>query len=179
MGALPRALALAAVGASAVAIAVLALWLAGAGSGDEGPRGDFDAQALAIERQLLCPQCTNERLDVCNLAICVDMKRFIRDQLIAGTPPDEIVLYFRTRYGQRVLAEIPREGFNLVLFGWVGGSVLLVALGGALTLARLRRATRARAPGAAGDAARAATAPNAAEERWLDAQLEEERVRDG
>ncbi|MEI6504530.1 MAG: hypothetical protein WCO90_01445, partial [Planctomycetota bacterium] len=33
-----------------------------------------DAQVLAVEQQLLCPLCVNERLDVCTLAICNDMK---------------------------------------------------------------------------------------------------------
>ena len=127
--------------------------------------GDREAQALAIERQLLCPQCTNERLDVCTLAICTDMKGVIRERLEAGAPPDDIVLYFRNRYGERVLREIPREGFNLVLFGWVGGSLALVALAGGGFLYRLRHASRVR-PAPAGSPS--------PDDRWLDAQIERE-----
>ncbi|MQC27842.1 MAG: hypothetical protein DWG74_02020 [Chloroflexi bacterium] len=128
--------------------------------------GDLDAQALAIERQLLCPQCTNERLDVCTLAICNDMKSLIRSRLEAGAPPDDIVLYFRNRYGDRILRQIPREGFNLVLFGWVGGSLALVALAGGAFLYRLRR------PAAARPAADDTGSP--ADEHWLDAEIERE-----
>ena len=127
--------------------------------------GDLEAQALAVERQLLCPQCTNERLDVCTLAICNDMKGVIRERLEAGAPPDDIVLYFRNRYGERVLREIPREGFNLVLFGWVGGSLALVALVGGGFLYRLRRASRVRP---------APADPPSPDDRWLDAQIERE-----
>ncbi len=99
---------------------------------------ELEAQALQIEQQLLCPQCTNKRLDVCELAICRDMKQVIRDRLMAGDDPDEIIFGFSARYGERVLAELPREGFNLLLFGWVGGSIVGVAALGAFFLWRLR-----------------------------------------
>ncbi|MYH40666.1 MAG: hypothetical protein F4150_02595 [Chloroflexi bacterium] len=99
-------------------------------------------QQLAIERQLLCPQCVNERLDQCARAICEDMRATIREQLAAGTPPDQIVFFFRARYGDRVLAQLPREGFNLLLFGWVAGSLALVAAGGGFALLRMRRSAR-------------------------------------
>ncbi len=107
----------------------------------------LEAQALQIERQLLCPQCTNKRLDVCELAICDDMKQQIRERLAAGDEPDQIIFSFAARYGDRVLAELPREGFNLLLFGWVGGSILGVGVFGALFLWRLRRGSSPR-PGA-------------------------------
>jgi cytochrome c-type biogenesis protein CcmH len=109
---------------------------------------ELEAQALQIERQLLCPQCTNKRLDVCELAICRDMKQVIRDRLAAGDEPDDIIFAFSARYGDRVLAELPREGFNLLLFGWVGGSLLAVAALGAFFLLRLRRGASTSARGA-------------------------------
>lgn len=130
---------------------------------------NFDEQALSIEKQLLCPQCTNERLDVCNIAICIDMRREIREQLIEGRNSDEIIFFFQNRYGQRILADIPKEGFNLVLFGWVAASLLLMSLGGAFFLFRLR---------AAGRSYRAALtttdepAPMADDDAWLDAELD-------
>ncbi len=110
-----------------------------------------EEQALAIERQLLCPQCTNKRLDVCELAICRDMKQIIRDRLAAGSTADDIILFFETRYGPQVRAQLPREGFNLILFGWVTGAVVLVATAGGAFLLSLRRRARPAAvtPGAA------------------------------
>lgn len=124
-----------------------------------------DEQALAIERQLLCPVCTNERLDVCTTAICNDMKRIIRDRLAAGANPDDIILYFETRYGPKVRAELPAEGFNLWLYGWIAASLLLVGGGGAWFLARLRAtpATAAHAP---------PPPEEAADDAWLDEQLD-------
>ena len=98
------------------------------------------------------------------------MRGQIREQLIEGRSNDEIIFFFSNRYGQRVLAEIPREGFNLVLFGWVGGSLLLVAIGGAVFLLQLRRSGRAyRAAHAAADDPAAAGSPE--DDAWLDAEL--------
>lgn len=134
---------------------------------------ELEERALGIERQLLCPQCTNKRLDVCELAICIDMREQIREQVAQGRPNDEIIFFFSNRYGQRVLAEIPREGFNLVLFGWVGGSLLLVALGGAFFLLHLRRSGRAYR---AAQAAAAGASPGSVEdEAWLDAELSDDQ----
>ena len=123
-----------------------------------------DARALHIEQQLLCPQCTNLRLDVCDTILCADMRREVRDRVAQGQSDAEIIAYFQGRYGQRVLAEVPRSGFNLVLFAWVGGSLVLVAVAGTFVLLRLRRTANA-AP---------AHVLDAAEEHWLD-----EQVRDG
>ncbi|MEX2445835.1 MAG: cytochrome c-type biogenesis protein CcmH [Dehalococcoidia bacterium] len=127
----------------------------------------LERQALSIERQLLCPVCTNERLDVCSTAVCTDMKRVIRTRLEAGATPDDIILYFETRYGSQVRAELPPSGFNLLLFGWVGGALLLTAAAAALMLISMRRASMRRRAAATGAAA---TPPD---DRWLDAQIHE------
>jgi cytochrome c-type biogenesis protein CcmH/NrfF len=100
-----------------------------------------DAQVLAVEHQLLCPLCVNERLDVCTLAICNDMKQIVRDRLAQGATSDEIISFFEARYGPKVRAELPRTGFNLLLFGWVGGALLVTAVAAALVLTSMRRAT--------------------------------------
>ena len=158
--------------ASAI-VAVVSL-IAALESGDAAHAQELSAEleqrSLGIERQLLCPQCTNKRLDVCELTICNDMREQIREQLIQGRTNDEIIFFFSNRFGQRVLAEIPREGFNLVLFGWVGGSLLLVAGGGALFLLQLRRSGRAYR--AAHAIATASPEDIRADEEWLDAELD-------
>lgn len=124
----------------------------------------LEAQALSLERQLLCPQCTNKRLDVCEIAICQDMKSVIRTQLAAGATGDDILLYFSNRYGPRVLAQLPREGFNLWLWGWVGASVALVAgIGGWMLVSQRRGAQSISSDGA--------NASLDADDRWLDDQL--------
>lgn len=126
-----------------------------------------EAQALAIERQLLCPVCTNERLDVCSSAICRDMKRIIRERLEAGSSPDDIILYFEQRYGPKVRARLERSGFNLWLYGWIGGSIVVVGALGGWFLVNLRSHARTASPGAA-------PPPEAVpDDDWLDAQIAE------
>ena len=118
---------------------------------------DIEAQAQQLERQLLCPQCTNKRLDVCELPICRDMKLLIRQQLETGALPEDILLFFSNRYGDRVLAELPKEGFALWLWGWTGASMLLAVLAAAWQLRRGRMRARGRARrGASADAPRRA-----------------------
>lgn len=145
---------------AAVLVAVLLLVTPAVTPSRAQAEGPEEARLLSIERRLLCPQCTNLRLDVCETQICFDMRAQIRERLAAGASEQQIIDYFTGRYGQRVLADVPARGFNLVLFGWVGGSVLFVAVVGTLVLVRLRRS-----------ASIASSAPiSAAEERWLDEQ---------
>ena len=159
-----RRIGLGAAAVTAVAIVALAALLALAPPGEGSASApDPEAQALQLERQLLCPKCTNLRLDQCELQVCHDMRREIRDQLAAGAKNDDVLLFFSTRFGDRVLADLPRSGFNLVLFGWVGGSILRVAFGGGMTLWRLRRSARPLA---------ATGTPSDVDERWLDDQLD-------
>ena len=137
-----------ALGAAVLVVAWLAFTLAGGGTVHAQELSpELEERALGIERQLLCPQCTNKRLDVCELAICIDMRQQVREQLMQGRTNDEIIFFFSNRYGQRVLADIPREGFNLLLFGWVAGSLLLMGAGGGWALWRMRRTTLSRAAG--------------------------------
>ena len=125
-----------------------------------------EEQAQAIERQLLCPLCTNERLDVCPLEICKDMKRIIRERLAAGSTNEDILLYFRTRYGEKVLADLPAEGFNLWLYGWIGLSVLAIGGLGGWCLVRLQRT-----------ATRSTALPRHEDDAWLDEQIAEDPPR--
>lgn len=127
---------------------------------DSSAQTEVEGRALNIERHLLCPQCTNLRLDVCETQICIDMRAVIRERLAEGQSDSQIIDYFTGRYGDRVLADVPREGFNLWLFGWVGASMVLVASLGAYVLLRLRR-TAAKEPAAL----------SAADDRWLQEQL--------
>lgn len=134
-----------------------------------------DAQVLAVEQQLLCPLCVNERLDVCTLAICTDMKQLIRERLAAGSTPDDIILFFETRYGPKVRAELPRQGFNLVLFGWVGGAIGLTAVAAGYALYSMRRDSDRRRERATSATATTTPSPTTepTDDRWVDALVDE------
>jgi cytochrome c-type biogenesis protein CcmH len=125
---------------------------------------DIDELALRVERALLCPQCTNLRLDVCDTQLCADMRADIRARLARGESEQEIVESFVLLYGHEVLADVPASGFNLLLFGWAGASLLLVASVGTLVLMRLRRS-----------AAPPSASLRANDDQWIDEQLASER----
>lgn len=149
----------------AAAVAGIALALLASSDRAAAQVPPTEEQALQVERQLLCPICTNERLDVCSTAICRDMKRIIRERLEAGSSPDDIILYFETRYGPKVRAQLEPEGFNLWLYGWIGVSTLVVVALGGWFLLRLRQRAR---PGPARTSVTPAASPDDA---WLDAQI--------
>lgn len=152
----------------AVVVVVMVLSFGAALHGRAGAQTVADERALHIERQLLCPQCTNLRLDVCETQICIDMRAVIRERIDQGQSDGQIIDYFTGRYGDRVLADVPREGFNLWLFAWVGGSLLLVAALGGYVLLRLRR-TATPAP----------VRSDLSDDRWLDEQLAHDLDRSG
>lgn len=86
-----------------------------------------DDEVNEVARDLYCPVCENTPLDVCPTQACQDWRAEIRAQLGQGKTEEEIQQYFVERYGARVLAEPPSEGFNLIV--WIL-PVLAVVVGG-------------------------------------------------
>lgn len=101
----------------------------GAQAQDGTPYVPSDDEVNAIAKNLYCPVCPNTPLDVCETQACKDWRDQIRDQLAAGWSEDEIIDYFITQYGERVLAEPQRQGFSSLV--WVL-PVLIVAAGGGI-----------------------------------------------
>lgn len=98
-------------------IIILFLLLAGVtGSGLAQGSDPTDDEVNAIARQLYCPVCENIPLDACGTAACEQWRGIIRDKLAEGWTEDQIKSYFVEQYGDRVLAEPPREGFNLLIY---------------------------------------------------------------
>lgn len=95
---------------------------------------------LQVERQLTCPTCSNLRLDFCELAICHDMRAIIRERLESGESEQQVVDYFTSRYGDRVLVAPPREGFHLAVWFLPFAGVLLAGVGAFFVLRGWRRA---------------------------------------
>lgn len=75
-----------------------------------------DNDVNAIAKQLYCPVCPNTPLDVCGTQACKDWRAQIRDQLTAGWSEEQIIDYFVTQYGERVLAEPQRSGFTSLVW---------------------------------------------------------------
>ena len=98
-----------------------------------------DDEINAVARDLYCPVCENTPLDVCPTQACQDWRDEIRMQLSEGKSEDEIQQYFVQRYGPRVLAEPPREGFNQIVWLLPIAGVIVGALLFGLYLNNLRK----------------------------------------
>ncbi len=73
-------------------------------------------QINEVAKELWCPLCNGVRLDNCELQACIQMREVISQKLQAGESKDAIKAYFVTQYGDVVLGQPPREGFNLVAY---------------------------------------------------------------
>ena len=100
----------------------------------------------AVARDLWCPLCNGVRLDTCELRACEQMRDTIREKLAAGESKESIKAYFIEKYGDIVLGEPPRRGFNWL--PWVLPSAALVL--GAGYVFYLGRSWTARSRHAAG-----------------------------
>jgi cytochrome c-type biogenesis protein CcmH len=88
------------------------------GSSDNGDvkRVVTDDDVNKIARVVYCPVCESTPLDVCQTQACADWRQIIRDMLEDGATEQEVFDYFSNLYGDRVLAEPPREGFSLLVW---------------------------------------------------------------
>ena len=109
---------------SSILVILVLLLSAGLVSAQGNDPTDDDVNAVA--KQLYCPVCENIPLDACGTAACEQWRGIIRDKLAEGLSEDEIKEYFVAQYGDRVLAEPPRRGFNWLVYIVPG----LVFLGG-------------------------------------------------
>jgi cytochrome c-type biogenesis protein CcmH len=96
---------------------------------------DPNDKVYDVAKQLNCPTCAGRNLADCPTDTCLQWKQEIQDQLQQGKTPQQVIDYFKARFGPGVLQEPPKEGAVLVL--WVLPVVGLIALAvGAVILLR-------------------------------------------
>lgn len=118
-----------------------------------------EARAREVSKGLRCVVCQNESIDESNAEIAHDMRVLVRERVVAGDTNAEIIEYMRSRYGDYVLLKPRFTTGTLIL--WIGPFVLLL-IGGAIVVARVRQGGRA-----------TAAAPLSAEEQAALAALHE------
>jgi cytochrome c-type biogenesis protein CcmH len=95
----------------ATVVALIALLLAApARASEERPT------AAELESELVCPVC-EATLDTSNAPVALRMKAFIRRRIAAGDTKSEIKGELVDQFGPAVLAEPPKQGFELI--AWV------------------------------------------------------------
>jgi cytochrome c-type biogenesis protein CcmH/NrfF len=75
----------------------------------------LDVQAKAIESALIAPCCFRQQVSVHSSPAADEVRRDVRARLAAGETPAEILDAYVARYGKRILAEPPAEGFGAAL----------------------------------------------------------------
>lgn len=75
-----------------------------------------DNEVNRVAKQMFCPVCENIPLDVCPTQACSEWRELIREKMAEGWTDDQIKQYFAAQYGDRVLAEPPRQGLNWLVY---------------------------------------------------------------
>lgn len=153
------------------ALAAAVLFLSPAAAQDPKPTPSDD-EVNRVAKQMFCPVCENIPLDVCPTQACSDWRELIRLRLSEGWTDEQIKEYFAQQYGDRVLAEPPRRGLNLLVY-ILPIAALLIGAGILVNVLSSMHKRRGLAAGAAPDQPAAPTDPAAPEDPYL-ARLEEE-----
>ena len=124
-----------------------------------------EAEAQAIDRMLMCPVCPAQTIDQTEVTLAQQMRAQVRELLAAGASREEVLAWFRERYGPGIVAEPPRSGINLIAWLVPAAALLIAMAGGILVLRAMRRAPT---PAAAAIASPSETDPDDLQP-WLDA----------
>jgi cytochrome c-type biogenesis protein CcmH len=74
----------------------------------------IEQQTQEIAAGLRCPVCQNLSVADSPSGLAAEMRSSIEQRLRAGETPEQIRTFFVQRYGEWVLLEPPRRGFDLV-----------------------------------------------------------------
>ena len=89
----------------------------------------YVALALTVDnvaRDLICPCGCGKMLDVCEMESAKEMKGLIGEKIAEGETKDQIIGYFVSQYGEKVLAAPTKKGFNLT--AWIA-PFLVIGIG--------------------------------------------------
>jgi len=101
------------------------------------PDPALEARARDIGRSLRCVVCQNQSIDDSNAEVARDMRRAVRERLVAGDDDQKVFAYMVARYGDYVLLKPPFKAGTWAL--WLGGPLVLLIAGVALLIAARRR----------------------------------------
>ncbi|GAA3858248.1 cytochrome c-type biogenesis protein [Amycolatopsis tucumanensis] len=95
-------------------------------------------RAYQLEQRLRCPVCKSVSIAESPSETATAMRQAVQEQVTAGRSDQEVVDYFRARYGDWVLLDPPAHGRTLLL--WLLPAVgVLAGLAGVVVLALSRR----------------------------------------
>ena len=101
----------------------------------ELPDPKLQARYVALTHELRCMQCQNEALADSPVDLAADLRREVRDQLLAGKSDDDIRAWMSARYGDFILFR-PRYSLRNA---WLWSAPAVLLLIGALVCWRVVR----------------------------------------
>jgi cytochrome c-type biogenesis protein CcmH len=106
----------------------------------------LEQRARDLGKELRCLVCQNQSIDDSDAGLARDLRRIVRERLLAGDRDAEILEFLTARYGEFVLLKPPVEPATWGL--WFGPFLVLVVagLGAVLYLRRTRTSTSRAAP---------------------------------
>ncbi len=111
----------------------------------------LDQRVRDVASQLKCLVCQGESVADSPATLSLQMRGVIRQQLQSGKSEQEVIQYFVSRYGDRILLSPPMQGLNLL--AWFVPVALMI--GGALLVFLVLRnwqSQKGKEPGEAGRA---------------------------
>ncbi len=126
----------------AAALAALFLLAPAAQAASFRNEAENEAAVRVLSAKLRCPVCQSENILDSQSGTAREMVEIVREQLSQGRSEDEIVAYFRERYGDYVMLSPPASGFGALVWAT---PLLLLLIGGGTYLLLVRRNTKARA----------------------------------
>lgn len=98
----------------------------------------LEARARALSLELRCQVCQNQSIDDSNAPLAADLRRLVRERLVAGDSDAGVLDYVVRRYGDYVLLRPPMREDTALL--WFGPLAILIAGGiGAFVYLRRRK----------------------------------------
>jgi cytochrome c-type biogenesis protein CcmH len=105
----------------------------------------LEARYLELTHELRCMQCQNESIADSPVGLASDLRREVRDMLLAGKSDDEVRNYMVSRYGEFILFR-PRFSLRNAWLWFAPPLFLLIGLGVAIRVLRQRSALVATDP---------------------------------
>ena len=90
---------------------------------------DLEEQVREIASGLRCVVCQNLSVADSPSELAKEMRNLVRELVQQGKTPEEVKAYFQSRYGDFVLLEPPKRGFNLLVWGLPFVALLVGACG--------------------------------------------------
>jgi cytochrome c-type biogenesis protein CcmH len=98
----------------------------------------LERRAEAIGDQLRCLVCQNESVEQSDADLAKDLRRIIRQRVLAGDTNRQVIAWMVARYGDFIRLRPPVDGETLLL--WTAPLIALLVAAGAVLIGWRRRA---------------------------------------